>query len=175
MGWKYCGGGGGVLLESRRWWNRNLFTSIKEQMEILQRWVEALLLHCAHLELKCDQTQTFIFILLVSPPSRSHFHCRTFSIWWFRRKSHWITLQGCSVCILFPLFLMILPKSSKLSDHNRNAQQCSQRILFFFAWKIKPLFHICIFPKSVCCKNLKLNTNPACCFFLRTLIVSNHC
>lgn len=125
--------------------------------------------------LKCDQTQTFIFILLVSHPSHSHFLHRTFSIWWFRRKNHWLTLQSCSICILLPLFLMILPKRSKLSDHNRNAQQCSQTILFFFAWKIKPLFHICIFPESVCCKNLKLNTNPDCAFFLRTLIVSNHC
>lgn len=79
------------------------------------------------------------------------------------------------ICILLPLFLKILLKRSKLSDHNRNVQQCSQRILFSLAWKIKPLFYICIFPKSVCCKNLKLNTNPACCFSLRTLIVSNHC
>lgn len=74
-----------------------------------------------------------------------------------------------------PIALNALLKRSKLSDHNKKAQQCSQRILFFFAWKIKPLFHICIFPKSVCCKNLKINTNAACCFILRTLIVSNHC
>jgi len=41
------------------------------------------------------------------------------------------------ICLLLPLFLMILLKRSKLSDQNRNAQQCSQRILFSFAWEMK--------------------------------------
>lgn len=66
------------------------------------------------------------------------------------------------ICILLPLFLTILLKRSELSDHNQNAQQCSQRILFSFAWEIKTFISHLHFPQ-VCLllKNLKLKHKPS--------------
>lgn len=84
--------------------------------------------------------------------------------------------KGCSVYIWPSLLLNISLKICKLSDPSSHAQEWSQRTPHPLAWKIKPWFHISIFfLKSVCWKILKLYTNPACCFFARTLIVSNRC
>lgn len=62
-------------------------SSIKEYIakDILQRiYCEGKWRHLlcgAQPKLKCDQTQTFIFTLLVSPPFHSHYHGTTISNW----------------------------------------------------------------------------------------------
>lgn len=106
----------------------------------------------------------------------NHFYRWKRSIWWLRRKK-----DACVASRL--LSLHSGPTIAKYLAENietvRFKQKCtgtqSENTASPCLKKIKPWFHITIFLKSVCWKILKLNTHPACCFFSRTLIVSNRC